>query len=185
MEASSPCLTHTTEYSAPTGTRTWCRSTRISRSFECPDRRARRASKELVEDAKLEDQICGGSGLVSTHGRVLGIHRHGPLHRSTTRAAAYETALRDAGNPDYLVELIAQVGHTMQTRTTKCSTGSTTSERYLDLLDEWIETLQADVSTNNSAPGDVTRRVRDSVISVVFGGGPGVACQDDEHHAKH
>ncbi len=64
-------------------------------------------------------------------------------------AEAYETALRGADNPNYHVELIPQVGHTMQVQTTKCSAGGTTSERYLDLLDEWIETLQAHRGIND------------------------------------
>jgi hypothetical protein len=36
----------------------------------------------------------------------------------------------------------------MQIQTTKCSTGGAISERYLDLLDEWIEMLQAHRGAN-------------------------------------
>ena len=56
-------------------------------------------------------------------------------------AAAYENALEAAQNPNYHVELIPGVGHTMQNQGSMCSGGSTTSDRYLELLDEWIVVL--------------------------------------------
>lgn len=57
-------------------------------------------------------------------------------------AEACGQALASAGNPDYHVELIPGVGHTMQTRSSMCGTGGSTSDRYLELLDEWILKLQ-------------------------------------------
>ncbi len=56
-------------------------------------------------------------------------------------AAAYERALQSAGNPDYHVELIPGVGHTMQTQSTMCGAGGATSERYLELLAQWADKL--------------------------------------------
>jgi pimeloyl-ACP methyl ester carboxylesterase len=56
-------------------------------------------------------------------------------------AAAYERALQSAGNPDYHVELIPGVGHTMQTQSTMCSGEGSTSDRYLELLDQWADKL--------------------------------------------
>lgn len=57
-------------------------------------------------------------------------------------AEACGQALASAGNPDYHVELIPGVGHTMQTQSSMCGTGGSTSDRYLELLDEWILKLQ-------------------------------------------
>lgn len=56
-------------------------------------------------------------------------------------AAAYEQALQAAGNPDYHVELIPRVGHTMLTQSSMCGGGGPTSERYLELLTEWATKL--------------------------------------------
>lgn len=56
-------------------------------------------------------------------------------------AAAYEQALRSAGNPNYQVELIPGVGHTMLMQSTKCGGGGSTSERYLELLLQWARRL--------------------------------------------
>jgi pimeloyl-ACP methyl ester carboxylesterase len=56
-------------------------------------------------------------------------------------AAAYEEALRSAGNPDYHVELIPGVGHTMLTQASMCGVGASTSARYLELLREWATKL--------------------------------------------
>jgi pimeloyl-ACP methyl ester carboxylesterase len=56
-------------------------------------------------------------------------------------AAAYEQALTSAGNPDFHVELIPGVGHTMLEQSSMCSGGGTTSERYLELLTKWAGKL--------------------------------------------
>lgn len=58
-------------------------------------------------------------------------------------AAAYEAALRSAGNPDYQVELIPGVGHTMKTQSTMCGSGGATSQRYLELIQQWAAKLSA------------------------------------------
>jgi pimeloyl-ACP methyl ester carboxylesterase len=62
-------------------------------------------------------------------------------------AEAYERALAAAGNPDYHVELLPGIGHTMQDQTTGCigELGGVTSPRYRELLEEWAAKL---------APGD-------------------------------
>jgi len=57
-------------------------------------------------------------------------------------AAAYEQALRSAGNSNHHVELIPGVGHTMQSQQTTCGSGGTISERYLELLREWADRLK-------------------------------------------
>jgi pimeloyl-ACP methyl ester carboxylesterase len=56
-------------------------------------------------------------------------------------AAAYEQALRSADNPNYQVELIPGVGHTMLMQSTMCGGGGSTSERYLELLLQWARRL--------------------------------------------
>ena len=60
-------------------------------------------------------------------------------------AAAYERALAAAGNPDYHVEIIPGIGHTMQRQETGCigEPGGATSERYEQLLEEWATKLAA------------------------------------------
>jgi pimeloyl-ACP methyl ester carboxylesterase len=60
-------------------------------------------------------------------------------------AEAYERALAAAGNPDYHVELIPGIGHTMQDQTTGCigEPGGLTSERYRELIEEWAAKLAA------------------------------------------
>jgi pimeloyl-ACP methyl ester carboxylesterase len=55
--------------------------------------------------------------------------------------AAYQQALTFAGNPDFHVELIPGVGHTMQEQTSMCGGGGSVSERYLELLAEWANKL--------------------------------------------
>jgi len=56
--------------------------------------------------------------------------------------AAYEEALRSAGNSNHHVELIPGVGHPMLNQKTSCGGGETISERYLELLRELAERLQ-------------------------------------------
>lgn len=56
-------------------------------------------------------------------------------------AAAYEEALTSAGNPDFQVELIPGVGHTMLEQSSMCGGGGPTSTRYLELLTEWADKL--------------------------------------------
>ena len=60
-------------------------------------------------------------------------------------AAAYERALTAAGNPDFHVELIPGIGHTMQKQMTGCigEPGSGVSERYTELMEEWAAKLAA------------------------------------------
>jgi pimeloyl-ACP methyl ester carboxylesterase len=60
-------------------------------------------------------------------------------------AEAYERALAAAGNPDYHVEVIPGIGHTMQTQETGCigEPGGAVSERYIELLEEWAAKLAA------------------------------------------
>ena len=60
-------------------------------------------------------------------------------------AEAYEEALQAAGNPDYHVELIPGVGHTMHHQLTDCpgDPGTGLSERYTDLIEEWATKLAA------------------------------------------
>jgi pimeloyl-ACP methyl ester carboxylesterase len=60
-------------------------------------------------------------------------------------AEAYERALQAAGNPDYHVEIIPGIGHTMQAQETGCigELGGATSERYIELLEEWARKLAA------------------------------------------
>lgn len=57
-------------------------------------------------------------------------------------AAAYEEALQTAGNSNYQVELIADVGHTMLNQSTRCGSGGATSARYLELLGDWANKLK-------------------------------------------
>ena len=57
-------------------------------------------------------------------------------------AAAYEEALRAAGNPSFHVELIPGMSHTMQNQDRMCGSGSGTSSRYVELLDEWLASLR-------------------------------------------
>jgi pimeloyl-ACP methyl ester carboxylesterase len=57
-------------------------------------------------------------------------------------AEAYGQALQTAGNSDFHVELIPGVGHTMQTQSSICGTGGSTSDRYLELLEEWAIKLR-------------------------------------------
>lgn len=56
---------------------------------------------------------------------------------------AYQAALERAGNPFFRVEVIPGVGHTLSPATADgCRVaGGSTSPRYLELLDEWIENL--------------------------------------------
>lgn len=56
-------------------------------------------------------------------------------------ATAYEEALDAARNPSFHVELIPGMSHTMQNRNTMCGSGSGTSSRYVELLDEWLASL--------------------------------------------
>lgn len=58
-------------------------------------------------------------------------------------AAAYEAAFAKAGNDRSHVELIPGVGHILQEQTTGCEGDSlgAVPDRYLELLDEWIEKL--------------------------------------------
>ena len=59
-------------------------------------------------------------------------------------AEAYRAALERAGNPEFRVELIPDVGHTLKPASAHgCASGSGGySPRYLELIDEWIERLQ-------------------------------------------
>ena len=59
-------------------------------------------------------------------------------------AAAYEQALTSAGNPDFHVELIPGVGHTMLEQSSMCGGGGSVSERYLELLTQWAGKLGED-----------------------------------------
>lgn len=56
-------------------------------------------------------------------------------------AAAYEQALQTAGNENYHVEVIAGTGHTMAAQETPCGSTGATSDRYLELLEDWISQL--------------------------------------------
>lgn len=60
-------------------------------------------------------------------------------------AEAYERALAAAGNPDYHVEVLPGIGHTMQHQETGCigEPGRVVSERYLELIEEWAAKLAA------------------------------------------
>jgi pimeloyl-ACP methyl ester carboxylesterase len=62
-------------------------------------------------------------------------------------AEAYGQALQDAGNPWFHVELIPGVGHTMQQQETGCpgDRGGVVSERYVELLEEWIGGLEGEI----------------------------------------
>lgn len=61
-------------------------------------------------------------------------------------AAAYERALRAAGNPNYRVALIPGAGHTMLSQSTMCGSGGATSPQYLRVLDDWLEVLDASLA---------------------------------------
>ena len=58
-------------------------------------------------------------------------------------ADAYQRALTAAGNPDFHVEVIPGVGHTMLGQQTGCigERGSAPSARYADLIREWADKL--------------------------------------------
>jgi pimeloyl-ACP methyl ester carboxylesterase len=59
-------------------------------------------------------------------------------------AEAYQAALERAGNTEFHVEVIPDVGHTLTpSKSDGCVTGSGGyAPRYLELIDEWIERLQ-------------------------------------------
>lgn len=58
-------------------------------------------------------------------------------------AAAYQSALERAGNPEFLVETIPDVGHTLLPSTNGCATqGSGLPDRYGELIDEWIRSRE-------------------------------------------
>lgn len=58
-------------------------------------------------------------------------------------AEAYGQALQSAGNPDFQVVLLPEVGHTMLTQSSMCGSGGSPSGRYLELLEEWAAKLGA------------------------------------------
>jgi pimeloyl-ACP methyl ester carboxylesterase len=59
-------------------------------------------------------------------------------------AEAYRAALERAGNTEFHVEVIPDVGHTLTpSKSDGCVTGGGGfAPRYLELIDEWIERLQ-------------------------------------------
>ena len=59
-------------------------------------------------------------------------------------ARAYETSLQEAGNKNYLVKVIENVGHILTPATTGCLSESVSSEyvqEYLTTLEDWISEL--------------------------------------------
>ena len=59
-------------------------------------------------------------------------------------AQAYESALRQAGNKNYQVKVIEDVGHILTPATTGCLSESVSSEyvhEYLTILEDWIGDL--------------------------------------------
>ena len=62
-------------------------------------------------------------------------------------AAGYEAAFADGGHELSDVALISGVGHTMQQQETGCSgePGGAVSRRYLELLDEWLGLMAAEL----------------------------------------
>jgi uncharacterized protein (TIGR02246 family) len=58
-------------------------------------------------------------------------------------SVAYESAMRETGNPHYQVRWIPGVGHTMQEQETGCigEPGLALSERYIEIMESWIGVL--------------------------------------------
>jgi pimeloyl-ACP methyl ester carboxylesterase len=59
-------------------------------------------------------------------------------------AEAYEAALQSAGNQDYQIEVLPNVGHVLTPAKTGClneAGGSTYTPEYLEILEEWLQHL--------------------------------------------
>jgi pimeloyl-ACP methyl ester carboxylesterase len=59
-------------------------------------------------------------------------------------ALAYDTALDQAGNTDYMIKVIQGVGHVLTPATTGCLSEPVSSEyvpEYLDTMDDWLQNL--------------------------------------------
>jgi hypothetical protein len=59
-------------------------------------------------------------------------------------AEAYEAALRSAGNQDYQIEVLSNVGHVLTPAKTGCiseSSGTIYAPEYLDILEVWLQHL--------------------------------------------
>jgi hypothetical protein len=59
-------------------------------------------------------------------------------------AAAYEAALRQAGNIDYQIEVISGAGHVLVPATTGCigeGGGRTYMPEYLETMEAWLQHL--------------------------------------------